>query len=113
MEEFKPTFAFPHKMPVQDEDFDSDYDRPFRAYYEYSDFSKKYSKLFHLMYVGNLAAIDGIATLFGTSNTYQKTYQDRLKVNQLVDDDILDCNPHLDKLFQSGEQFSPRNMKST
>ena len=45
MEEFKPAFAFSQRMAAEDEDFDSDYERPFRAYYEHSDFSKKYSKL--------------------------------------------------------------------
>lgn len=59
----------------------------------------------HFKDLGNLAAIDCFATIQST-NTYQKTYQDSLKVDQLVGDGDLffDDRPlNIDRLFKTQE----------
>ena len=48
----------------------------------------------------NLAALDCYATIEGTRSPYQKTYQDKLDVNCLVDDVFQkDKSFNLDKIF--------------
>lgn len=53
--------------------------------------------------IGNLAAIDCFATIYGQT-AYQKTYQDKLEVEKLVNDDR-PLNIH--KLFTSEDSPSP------
>ena len=48
----------------------------------------------------NLAALDCYATIEGMKSPYQKTYQDKLDVNCLVDDVFQkDKSFNLDKIF--------------
>jgi hypothetical protein len=56
--------------------------------------------------LGNLAAIDCYATIYG-QKLYQKTYQDQLKVNQLCGDVLSDNKPlNIDKLFRTDSNDS-------
>ena len=63
--------------------------------------SKKYSKHSkQITSIVNLAALDCYATIEGTRSPYQKTYQDKLDVNCLVDDIFQKDKPfNLDKIF--------------
>lgn len=55
---------------------------------------------FKLATTVNLAALDCYATIEGTRSPYQKTYQDKLDVNCLVDDVFQkDKSFNLDKIF--------------
>ncbi len=64
------------------------------------------SLCYFINWIGNLAAIDGFASLYDLdAASYQKTYQDELDVNHLVNDDIFNGDKplNLDKLFDTSE----------
>eukprot|EP00347_Sterkiella_histriomuscorum_P003164 403365347 len=84
--------SFQPDQIVENEVLNDDYEKPFKSYFSFQDYNKKFS---------NLAAIDCFATIYGQSY-YQKTYQDQLHVEQLVGDVFHDEKPlNIDKLFLS------------